>query len=133
MPSNLNWPENGMKFNLNLSLFFIFEGFSLVTDKGSCKSKKGKYLSGCAASDVESHNNCGWSCISLGSCIAFNYRKDTQRCQLITTSKPGNGCPNVFTWYEKDGLAKSVDDLEVWEAATFVCYARIKIDKTELR
>ena len=113
--------------------FFIFVGFSLLTDKGSFTSKEGKSFSGCVASDVESHNECGWSCISLGSCIAFTYRKGTQKCKLITTSNPGNGCPNVFTWVEKAVLAKSVDDLKVSEAATAACYARIKIDKIELR
>ena len=111
----------------------FFEGFSLVTDKGNCKSKEGKLLSGCIASEVESHNDCGWSCIIIGSCIAFNYDKDTQGCRLITTSKPENGCPNVFTWNERNIMAKSVDDLKVSESATRVCYARIKVDKKELR
>ena len=105
----------------------------MVTDKGRCKSKEGELFSGCLAIDVESHNDCGWSCIILGSCIAFNYRKDTQKCKLITTSKPENGCPDVFTWTEHNVFAKSDDDLKVSESANHVCYARIKANKKKCR
>ena len=105
----------------------------MVTDKGACKSKKGNALAGCVSFEFESQNECGWSCIILGSCIAFNYSKETQRCQLITTSKPESGCPNVFTWLERNAFAKSVDDLTVLKSTTFVCYAKIKADKKELR
>ena len=105
----------------------------MVTDKGRCKSKEGELFSGCLAIDVESHNDCGWSCITLGSCIAFIYRKDTQKCKLITTSKPENGCPNVFKWVEHNLFAKSVDDLKEEEFANFVCYVRTNADKKERR
>ena len=123
-----------MKFSLNFSLLFIFEGFSLVTDKGYCKSKEEKWFSGCKALEFESLNECGWSCINLGSCIAINYNKHNQNCNLITTSEPENGCPNVFTWRIKTVFAKSVDDLKASEINTnAACYARIKVDKKELR
>ena len=125
---------NDLKFSQTFLLLFIFEGFSLVTDKGFCISKEGKWFSGCVGHQFESHEECGWSCINLGSCVAFNYNKQTQRCYLITTSKPENDCPNVLTWKERNVFAKSVDDLKALEMdANSVCYARIKVDKKELR
>ena len=101
---------------------------TLVTDRGYCLSTEGKF-SVCKAPKFKSKDGCQAACIRLELCLAFNYNKVTQNCNLLTTSKPTNGCPKGYTWIERGKFAKSVGDLEVFRTSDNVCYAKIKADK----
>ena len=107
---------------------------SLVTDKGGCRSKEGKIFPECIASGFKSKDECQAACISLELCLAINYYKVSQKCLLITTSKPTNGCPKDATWSDGGGIfAKSADDLKEYSNPDAVCYAKIQADKKERR
>ena len=107
----------------------------MVSDKGRCISKEEKFFSNCKTSGLESIEECQTACISLEVCLGINYDKASQLCNLITTSKPTNGCPKGFTWRDMvAGFAKSVDDLYTSGSnPNYLCYAKIQVDKKELR
>ena len=101
-----------------------------ITDKGGCRSKEGKTFPMCIAYGFKSKDECQAACISLELCLAINYYKVSQKCLLITTSKPTNGCPKYATWSDMGGIfAKSADDLKEHLIPDAVCYAKIQVDK----
>ena len=107
------------------NIFFLIQGYSLISNKKDCKHKSGKSAYSCYRGDVSSQSSCEDYCTSQITCVGYDYYiKTSEKCFLYPSER---SCPSGFSEYASSGpTAASMNDLIVGSAGSgYVCYGKI--------